>query len=125
MVVTLGRLDKIGGSGMRDLGFLIIISADLDGLRRKLFDEAQDAMWFSSSDIVLVLLDGTIKYISSAYLRAWLPGVIGRYADTQSEKADGPRAEPWTTPALILAKGDTAESNLVRVRPVRKCINQL
>ena len=51
-------------------GLLMISSADLDWLRHRLLDAAHDVTWESSAGIVEVLVEGTIRYMSSAYLSA-------------------------------------------------------
>jgi len=67
--VTLARPGQIGRSGTWLRVFLKIISQDLEGLRRRLFSEAQESMWASSEGIEAELVDGTIRYVSSAYLQ--------------------------------------------------------
>jgi len=46
-------------------------------------------------------VDGTIRYVSSAYLQNLLPGIMGCRSEAQMIKAAGPIAEPWTMPALM------------------------
>src|SRR5271163_4296393 len=104
-----------GGGGRAALRpWLTIISVDLVGFSLKLFCLTQEAMWSISEDIVLLLLDGTTKYVSSAYLCNLFPGVRARRSVGFSMKAIGPIAEPCTMLALIGRGADITPWTLVQ-----------
>jgi len=58
---TLARPGIEGGSRVRLLGFLKMISDDLEGLRRRLLREAQALMLSSSRGTEAELEEGTIR----------------------------------------------------------------
>jgi len=92
--VTLAISGVGGGSGQRLRGFLKMISVDLEGLSRRLLFEAQELIWLSSEGMERELLEGTIRYISSAYFLHLLPGVMGWRSEAQIMKDAGPMADP-------------------------------
>ena len=76
-----------GGGGCLALRpILITISVDLLGLSLKLVSLAQEAMCSISWAIVWLLLDGTKRYVSSAYLCNLLPGVEARRFENEKER---------------------------------------
>ena len=60
------------------------------------------------------LFEGTIRYTSSAYFLQVFPGVDGCKSEAKVMNAVGPMAEPWTTPALMDAREDVWDWNLVK-----------
>ena len=78
-----------------------IISADFEVLSLWLFFAAQDSMLASSAGMEKELEAGTIMVSSSAYFTSELPGVHTFKSEVEIMNMGSPRAEPWTTPALM------------------------
>ncbi len=71
-----------------------MISVLLDWLSLRLFDLAQVDMCCSSCGIVEALLDGTMRYMSSAYLDILLCGEEAVRSEAVIRKPSGPIADP-------------------------------
>jgi hypothetical protein len=103
------------GGGVMEVRFSeMISSADLATLSFWLLAKDQSSIWASSLDIVLEFEAGTTSVASSAYLSRTLPGVAQCKSLELMMNIEGPKAEPWTTLAVISRQEEVTELNFVQ-----------
>ena len=101
-----------GGAADLVLGRLMIISFDLSTFNIRLLLDAHVEIWSSSSRTSCELIDGTMRYESSAYLFNLSSAYRGSLA--LITYANGPMTDPCTILALINNIREIKSSNLVQ-----------
>src|SRR6218665_1950504 len=92
------------------------------GLSWRLLDGAQALMWENSSFTVLICLEPTRRYESSAYFIMELGGCFACRSDAATTYDGGPMTDPWIILALMKAIAEMMSWILVHGRAVQSSL---